>query len=998
MRRIGLGFGIGFNFRPPPTSGGTPTPTVITPPSIAGTLTNGSTITATPGTWSSGTATGQWHRDGSPISGQTALTYTYVEATDAGSYLTYVEANGGANAISNALIAGQNTIAYATSFAGADGTLINGFESWVLGGSENTNTYRITGNDMSMHQAGAGDDHGVARDIGTGNLYFETTVYLDPASDSARKDRRIGIRYINSSNYVILRVHANGLRLVRRIAGTGLELLAVTNGAYATTNGQRIGLRADGNYIRIFLNGNEIAESIAANGGLGFDISGTTGTKVFLNSANSGATPAYPFKVFTDAIVQSLPASEIFIASSIVEQIVGGNIVAKLTGTLTGSIATMQALVLSSTGKVLLDWQDVAGISGSTFNVTTSALPIEAQGQNVIIWLRNKADHKVASSKVQALGYYAAVAPTVLGLNEQFYVYWAGGDQIRDYGKRASWLQGDYNFIPPANIDPVTLLPVSYPSGQTSLIARNAVRERYGVYNVTYPPSMNFVELAAGSTNVTVTTPFTGGSGQITVTATGSVMLRFNGTLPAGGADITMRLAGDTSPKTYTDQMLDDFTDAGFRIARFMTPAGINSSAPWPLTSVNRLVPFEGSGRACTVEHMVEFCNDANCHLWFNVHHQADDSWIDYHAAYIAANLNSHLKCYVELSNEMWNSFPSNTYSFVYGARAGYYNTNGDAGAQTIINVDSGGPDATGTLDPSTGYPNTSYPPGTLIMGNRFGSGWMIWQALTTTPTGAAGVVPTSGSNTNWTVISNYDGVRRGGRRWQGVRSVQAFDIFDSKFENPRARVIRVIGIQATDSVSAVMERIGFSGVYAKTDRVASAPYWGGGVGGVNLSRYDSGHVTGFGATEKALYSTDIPAWKDALFSAANSAIDAAITSQVTLKNALETTLRQAPYNLAPNTIQLCSYECNHHIVLVNYPNTALAQAAFQSFRQDARLGTAMTYYLNLIRDRIGGEHVLFDSVATDMPSLQGWGLMNYQGDRANPLYPAVAAWITANP
>lgn len=999
-RRSALGLGIGLSLwlvRKASAWARTPMPMLITPPKIAGTLSHGSKITATRAVWNAGTSTGQWHRDGVPIRGATGLTYIYNETTDDGTYLTFVETNGTATATSNALITGENLVLYSTSFAAAERKPINGYDGWVLGGNEDKNTYWITDNSMAMVEAAFGSEHGVAREMGTGNLNFEATLFVDPTSDPSRKDRRIGVRYIDHNNYVTLRIHANGLKLTRKVAGSDTSLLSVTNGAYASANGRRVSLRASGNYVRVFLDGEEIEESVAANQGLGFDITGATGTKIMVNGQNDGSTPPHPIKIFTDVVVRTLPASEIFISSSTVEQSLGGDVVARLVGTFSGSIKALQILVLSRTGQVICDWDDATGINGSTFNVTTGALPIEEQGTENVFWLRDKANHKVASRKVQAVGHYAALAPMQLGLNETFYAYWGAGDQIRDYGQRATWINGDFSAIPHAHLDPATLLPISYPAGQTSLIARNTVRQRYGVYDITYPPSMRFVELAPGTQNTTVTTKFRNGTGQLTVTDIGTVRIKFNGPIPAGGANITMKPVGDRSTKIYTDQMLDDYTGAGFRIVRYMTPTGINVSAPGPLTATNRLVPVDGAGRACTVEHMVEFCNDANCHLWFNIHHQADDSWISYHAAYIAAHLNSGLKCYVELSNELWNSFPQGQAAFVYGNRAGYYNTNGDAGPRTIINVDSSGPDATAALNSSTGYPNTSYPRGTFIMGNLSGSGWQIWQALTTTPIGASGIVPATGSNLNWKVVANFAGVVRAARRWAGVRSAEAFDLFDAEFANPRDRIIRVIGIQATDSVAAVMERIGFQGVYLKTDRIAAAPYWGGGVGGINLGRYGSSHIAGFGATEKALYATDVAAWKNALFSVANTAIDATISSQVKLKNALETALRQSPYNLSPNAIQYCSYECNHHIVLTGYPDGALAQAAFRSFRQDRRLGDATTYYLNKIKESLGGEHIFFDSVTADEPATAGWGIMNEQGDRSNPQYTAIAEWIAAN-
>jgi hypothetical protein len=60
--------------------------TLVAPtPTVTGTLTVGSTLTANPGTWTSGTTlTYQWYRSGVAITGATAKTYVLVSADQAG--------------------------------------------------------------------------------------------------------------------------------------------------------------------------------------------------------------------------------------------------------------------------------------------------------------------------------------------------------------------------------------------------------------------------------------------------------------------------------------------------------------------------------------------------------------------------------------------------------------------------------------------------------------------------------------------------------------------------------------------------------------------------------------------------------------------------------------------------------------------------------------------------------------------------------------------------
>ncbi len=80
-------------------TGGLP-PVNITPASISGVGYNGQTLTAIPGSWDSGTVTGQWFSNGSPISGETGLTYD-VNSNTEGTNLLYRETADNGNGITN---------------------------------------------------------------------------------------------------------------------------------------------------------------------------------------------------------------------------------------------------------------------------------------------------------------------------------------------------------------------------------------------------------------------------------------------------------------------------------------------------------------------------------------------------------------------------------------------------------------------------------------------------------------------------------------------------------------------------------------------------------------------------------------------------------------------------------------------------------------------------------------------------------------------------------
>lgn len=103
---ISIGFGLGIIYTQNIASGGGGgPPTNSVAPVIAITAGGGyagSTYTATPGTWSSGTATGQWTSDGSPIIGETASTYTMDIALE-GTAIGYTETNTAVTADSNTI-------------------------------------------------------------------------------------------------------------------------------------------------------------------------------------------------------------------------------------------------------------------------------------------------------------------------------------------------------------------------------------------------------------------------------------------------------------------------------------------------------------------------------------------------------------------------------------------------------------------------------------------------------------------------------------------------------------------------------------------------------------------------------------------------------------------------------------------------------------------------------------------------------------------------------
>ena len=955
--------------------------------------------------WSTGTATGQWHRDGVPISGQTGLTYTYNAATDDGTYLTVVETNGAATATSNALIAGENTVVYSTQFTGTDGTNLNGFESWDVVGLSGTladTSLRILSNDVAIHSS---TGRFYRKNAGSNNHISKLTIARNSGDNVASSIRMVVARGGGTQqNLLYLLVQNSGWSLYKYISSVEGVLQSFVSRTLA--DGDTAELRVNGNYVQVWFNGVQTSQSLAQNGGLGWDVSDVPAGQycgIRPLTATGGAQSSYPFKYAKGFEVSAIPANAITISTIAAEEISGspGQQRIRLTGIFTGSITQLQPLVLSSTGDVLLDWENVAGISGSSFDVVTDALPIAAQSDTVSVWLRDETNVETATSSTVAVPVIASVGATNIGMNEEFWDAWSTSDVVKDHGQRGAWVQSTYADIPLANLDAATMLPASYPGATTSVI--NKLVEggmcKAGDYDITYPSGMTAT--AATLVDASVVNAFSAGAGRVNIAEDigATCQVRLSGTIPAGGAWITMKPTGDPTPANpFTDQVLSDYNAlGGTGPIRFMTAQGINTSLAYPYNAVDAITATNNvTSRACTVEMMVALCNATGRDMWWCCHRLADPTYVAQQAAFIAANLAPTLKVYPEWSNEVWNGdFIQAGWSSWRGCAEGLYNTNGDAAPSSpSYNRDDD------HFTASTGYPLRTFATGERVVGNLEGTGLCMWEALQAVPIGATGVLPASGSNSYWTRIASPTEAQRARRRFQMARSIMVFDAFDAAFAaegySARSRVVRVLGIWALDSTAGIMERLDWQSGYQKTDMVAAAFYVGGGGVTAPLGPYATDHITGWGATEKARYNTNLPLWLTDIFAALNAETGPTIDAAVTMKNSLEATLRAAPYNLAPNSIELGQYECGQHVALKNYPDANAARTAFAAYRADARMGLWWDTYLDALKDRLGGTHCIFSMVSQNT-WLSGWGIMFQQGDQTTEQFEAVSGWIAAN-
>jgi hypothetical protein len=94
-----------------------------------------------------------------------------------------------------------------------------------------------------------------------------------------------------------------------------------------------------------------------------------------------------------------------------------------------------------------------------------------------------------------------------------------------------------------------------------------------------------------------------------------------------------------------------------FPVVRFMDWMSTNNSTVSTWKDRNRPnSQTQAMSSGVALEYMIDYCNRTLTEPWFCIPHLADDDYIRAFAAIVRDSLDPRLKCYIEFSNECWNS------------------------------------------------------------------------------------------------------------------------------------------------------------------------------------------------------------------------------------------------------------------------------------------------------------------------------------------------------
>jgi hypothetical protein len=978
--------------------GGTPVPilpglpgggvTLLFAPTISGTLTDGSTLTASAAVWTNTpTVTRQWQRDGVDISGATGLTYVYSVAADDGRFISYKEtANGYVTGTSNSLI-NVPGYTYTSAFNATSGTLLNGLEGWTslpAGG----NDYSVNGGSLFRTANGF---YAYLHNTVYSNSMAEMTVQF-PAGASGSSpgtDRDLYLNFTDYDNNVDLRIGANRIGLVKRVAGTATTLKSDQYGM-VFVSGDVFRLQMVNGYARVFVNNTEIPDSAAANGGLGFDCRDVPAAPKFalLGYMADNALP-FPVPVASKIVLKGSPSANVTITNvTNTTDLMGtaSQITAQMKGAV-GNITSFEYSIVDAAGGIIKNWTPVSVTANSMFTVNLDPLPQYVNGSNITYLARDPANKNSLSSTLFGVPALQTIFPMRVGQQDRDYGYASVGDYFRDYGKKLDVRYNGYNGVGQAaggvgGYDADGYIN-SYISGFPSYrYILPFFFSKTGTYTLTYPAGMTFNVGGNDASQISYGSEYTVDSttlGRKVMVAKN--MISANQTcdfllsgVPTGKTATTLGLRpkltydADATPNApITDEVISSYAFMKSKIFRMMDAQSINSNL-----YRYKKDDFQNYYKM-SLKNALLFVNATNQDLWFNVYTLQDDDAVRQQMDLIAANLSPTQKLFIEYSNENWNGFFTQAEeTIIQGFQAGFANAATSAAAVPLTPFYR----LIGNFsDQSNPIPTRAFSTNDYVCGNKFGLGVVVWKALQPITANDSNAALPNSSNAYWQVVYSANDGYRARKRYTSYRTAQLATIAKAAYTaigRDTSTILPVYAWQAIDSFPR--EAFDFDNNWQVFKRFATAPYW-------DALKYMT-------ASEKALYATDLPACLNAFFSYVPAAIAEAVGNARTRKNELAAYLGSKGASV--DSIQYANYEFHSHSQIENdsaFTDTAKRAILSEAIRTDQRSGDATASYLQAMRAKVGGDMCWYGRTTMANP----WLSQVNENDRTSPIAVAVS-------
>ena len=970
------------------------TPTFTTQPTLA---LSGGNIVVTPGATTDTVSTAYtWLRDQVPLDGETGTSISAAAYPGAIQIVQTATGAGGetASAISAAFANGTNdTIVFQDDFNGATNNrpLTNWGHGWTVNGADSTQQSHIltlakngemglgsfvrdsgvdTGGGHFSYAVAHVDtgvtNHAIEADILTGNGNHAVFGYKDDLNFCELQWGGTG-GVVNLAVFSIV----NGVRTSRMTGAYTFQIPSPT--IYGTIRVELIGglvslfYKHDG--ATLFTQYG-LSTSGPKPGSDTIDLSGVAGIQL---GTGIGIRPDAGFTNMVRAI--ALDGNGLVRSVSVTSAHNSPTISATLQ--YRGSPSGFDVAVMSATTGAVIMARTAATVDSmaggsATIHVTSSALRA-CEGDTVIVqvWPAGGA----GDAKTLAIPHYPTIQQTVLGINEGFITRSHAGEagrnlfEVSSYSTHTSVASYSTASAPDTPLDSSHFAASELGMGFDGVVYHQATSNpdsskkltlqlpgfiapsQAGDYLVTGLPTAligNAVQFAG--TGMTVKTPAANGSCVVTVAAN-PTEARVSRTMTLVGNfnepiyPVAVKV-GDSSSERYSDVAVANMAALG-RIARFMTARRISGDKVADSTDLQygarsaaeRWTGYTGTG-AMPVEFCLSGCNQAGQHYWHNVSHLADDSLVAAEAALIADGLDAGLQCYVELSNEVWNTRSpyqeEHCYFRLQGARKGYTNAGTDA-PLTIRDFRAG-------CDQSTYITLAPVADGENIFVSLYGIGFPVYRAIGDQPAGVSVQDPAK-----FQLVYDNGATDLAGKRAFGERSAEVWAIFDSVFAAAgRPRPIHVLGSRMSSGMTNEQPALDWKGTYLQTDRIAVAPYWGQ------------------ATVDYSDHGTDNDAFLAQYFADLNAAIDSQIdTSLVPRKAAIMNYCLGK--GLAPDAIQLCTYEGGWYGYFPNSP-AGFEAAMFKTVVRDPRMGQGWARFMAGWEAKVGGELVQFDRIL-EIPS-----------------------------